>query len=76
MSKEKTIEDIRLRAHKINCELSDEGYSPRDIEIVGYYLNRIAASYLSYFTHKEYEKTISEENLDKVDEATEKYAHM
>ena len=76
MTKIRNVEEIRLKAHKINCELSDEGFSPRDIEIIGYYLNRIAASYLSYFTHKEYGKEIKEESLDTPDKATEKYAHL
>jgi len=62
MVKEHTLEEIRMKAHSINCELFEEDFSPRDIEIIGYYLNRIAASYLSYFTHKDYEKTLKKES--------------
>ncbi|MCK5262021.1 MAG: hypothetical protein KAJ44_07545 [Thermoplasmatales archaeon] len=58
MAEDHSLEEIRNKAHSINSQLSDEGFSPRDIEIVGYYLNRIAASYLSYFTHKEYESAM------------------
>ena len=52
-----SLDEIRQKAHTINCNLSEEGYSAREIEIIGYYLHRIAASYLSYFTHKEIKKT-------------------
>lgn len=48
-----SLDELRKKAHKINCDLSEEGYDPREIEIIGYYLKRIAASYLSYLTHKE-----------------------
>ena len=58
-----SLEDLRKKAHSINCALFEEEYSPREIEIVGYYLHRIAASYMSYFTHKEYDKTIKTENI-------------
>lgn len=61
MENERPLEVIRKKAHEINCQLYEQGYSPREIEILGYYLNRIAASYLSYFTHKEYEKTFTDE---------------
>jgi len=67
MTDEHTLEDIRIKAHSINCELSEEGFSPREIEIVGYYLKRIAASYLSYFTHKEYQKTLDTETKDEIE---------
>jgi hypothetical protein len=70
-----TIEDIRKKAHSLNCQLFEEGFSPREIEIVGYYLKRIAASYLSYFTHKEYEKTFSEGTVLE-ENATEEYKHL
>jgi hypothetical protein len=63
MKDEHTIEDIRKKAHSINCQLFEEGYSPREIEILGYYLHRIAASYLSYFTHKEYDKSFGDESI-------------
>jgi len=58
MAEEHSLEEIKNKAHSINYKLSDEGFSPRDIEIVGYCLNRIAASYLSYFAHKEYEEAV------------------
>lgn len=61
MEKDHTIEEIRKKAHEVNCQLYEAGFSPREIEILGYYLQRIAASYLSYFTHKEYDKTFGEE---------------
>jgi len=64
MEKEHTIEDIRKKAHAVNCQLYKEGYTPREIEILGYYLNRIAARYLSYFTHKEYEKTFEKDSWE------------
>lgn len=73
MGKEHTAEELRLKAHSINCELYEEEFSPRDIELIGYYLNRIAASYLSYFTHKDYDKTIKEESMDA---AREQYTHL
>jgi len=59
-----SLDELRQKAHKINCDLTENGYSVREIEIVGYYLNRIAASYLSYFTHKEIQKT--EEDQDSI----------
>ena len=74
MTEEYSLEELKNKAHSINCQLSDEGFSPRDIEIVGYYLNRIAASYLSYFTHKEYEKTIEKETT--FEHAEIKYHHL
>ena len=58
MTQDRPLEEIRKKAHSLNCQLFEEGYSAREIEIVGYYLKRIAASYLSYFTHKDYEKTL------------------
>lgn len=67
-----SLEELRLKAHSINCELFEQEYTPREIEIIGYYLNRIAASYLSHFTHKEYEATLKKES-DK-DAAEEYYA--
>jgi hypothetical protein len=75
MEKEHTIEDIRKKAHLVNCELYEEGYSPREIEILGYYLNRIAASYLSYFTHKEYDKTFADETEEEKNPEI-KYHHL
>jgi len=52
-----SLDDLRKKAHMINCELSEENYGPREIEIIGYYLKRIAASYLSYLTHRDLEDT-------------------
>ena len=72
MPKEHTLEEIRMKAHSMNCELFEEDFSPREIEIIGYYLNRIAASYLSYFTHKDYEKTLKKEN--EISDAHEVYS--
>ena len=60
MVKVHSLEELRQRAHSLNCQLFEEDYSPREIEVVGYYLHRIAASYLSFFTHKEYDKTIKD----------------
>ena len=57
MSGKHSLDELRQKSHKINCDLTEEGYTAREIEIIGYYLNRIAASYLSYFTHKEIKKT-------------------
>ncbi len=70
MVKDHSLDELRKKAHSLNCQLFEEEYSAREIEIVGYYLHRIAASYLSYFTHKEYEKTIKD---DVVGEETEGY---
>jgi len=56
----RSLDELRKKAHSINCQLTEEDYTPREIEIIGYYLHRIAASYLSYFTHKEFEKTEKE----------------
>ena len=53
MEETNSLDNLRRKAHKINCDLSEEEYSPREIEIIGYYLHRIAASYLSYKVHKE-----------------------
>ena len=61
MTKEHSLDELRKKAHDLNCQLFEEDYGPREIEIVGYYLHRIAASYLSYFTHKEYDKTVKDE---------------
>jgi len=56
----RSLEEIRKKAHQINCELTEEEFTAREIEIVGYYLHRIAASYLSHQTHKELEETEEE----------------
>ncbi|MBN2065230.1 MAG: hypothetical protein JW771_00280 [Candidatus Thermoplasmatota archaeon] len=57
MSETHSLAELRKKAHEINCELSEGGYDPREIEVIGYYLKRIAASYLSFFTHKELSKS-------------------
>ena len=75
MEKERSLEEIRKKAHEINCKLFEEGYSPREIEIIGYYLHRIAASYLSFFTHKEYEKTLPSDAKIDVN-SQESYKHI
>jgi hypothetical protein len=46
MAEFRSLDELRTKAHKINCVLVDEDYDSREIE-------RIAASYLSYHTHKE-----------------------
>ena len=74
MNMSHSLDEIRSKAHSINCQLSEEGYTPREIEIIGYYLNRIAASYLSYFTHKEYERSIGKDMS--LQEAEQKYTHL
>ncbi|MFO7677568.1 MAG: hypothetical protein R6V50_04200 [Thermoplasmatota archaeon] len=75
MSEKRTLEDLRQKAHLLNCQLFEEDFSPREIEIVGYYLTRIASSYLSYFTHKEYEKTMNTNDAIKSD-GKEEYIHL
>jgi len=60
MTESRSLDELRKIAHSINCELTEGDYTPREIEIIGYYLHRIAASYLSYFTHKEFEETEKE----------------
>ena len=57
MTEAHSLGDLRKKSHEINCDLSEEGFDPREIEIIGYYLHRIAASYLSYQTHKELQKS-------------------
>jgi len=71
MTESRSLDELRKIAHSINCELTEEDYTPREIEIIGYYLHRIAASYLSYFTHKEYEET-EKEREDLTPESTPK----
>ena len=57
MTETHSLDELRKKAHRINCDLSEEDYAAREIEIIGYYLHRIAASYLSHQTHKELEKS-------------------
>ncbi len=61
MTEERSLDQLRKKAHEVNCNLTEEDYSPREIEIIGYYLKRISASYLSYFTHKEIGETVKED---------------
>ena len=75
MKENHTVEEIRKKAHSLNCQLFEEGFSPREIELIGYYLDRIAASYLSYFTHKEYEETFEKE-MHLEEDAKETYKHL
>lgn len=56
MSEPKSLDELRKKAHELNYKLSEENFDPREIEIMGYYLTRIAASYLSHQTHKELTK--------------------
>ena len=64
MIETQTFEKVRKKAHELNCNLTEEGFDVREIEIIGYYLNRIAASYLSHHTHKEIEE--KEEEYHKI----------
>ena len=70
-----SLDDLRKKAHSINCELSDEDYTPREIEIIGYYLKRIAASYLSYHTHKELEAAEKEYSEIKIEDSPAEYKY-
>jgi hypothetical protein len=60
MAESHALDELRKKAHEINCVLVEADYTPREIEIIGYYLKRIAASYLSYQTHKELAKAEEE----------------
>jgi len=62
MSEYRSLDELRKKAHQINCDLIDNNYDAREIEIIGYYLKRIAASYLSFYTHQELEKTDIDKN--------------
>ncbi|MDH7517432.1 MAG: hypothetical protein QHH19_03715 [Candidatus Thermoplasmatota archaeon] len=70
----RSLDELRKKAHSLNCQLTEEDYTPREIEIIGYYLHRIAASYLSYFTHKEFEKT-EKEYKDLATESIKSFEH-
>ena len=72
----RSVDDLRKKAHSINCNLSEEDFTPREIEIIGYYLNRIAASYLSYFTHREIEKTSKEDKKIKPGQSPKDQKYM
>ena len=63
MVEKHSLDDLRKKAHALNCELAEEDFSVREIELIGYYVNRIAASYLSHNTHKELEKS---ENIEEI----------
>ena len=69
-----SLDELRKKAHSMNCQLTEEDYTPREIEIIGYYLHRIAASYLSYFTHKEFEKS-EKEYKELAAEAIDSFEH-
>lgn len=73
MADNRSLYDFRKKAHEINCNLTEEGYDPREIEIIGYYLKRIAASYISYFTHKELAEAEEETGKASPDIAFKKY---
>lgn len=60
MPEEHKLDQLRRKAHEINCNLIEEEYEAREIEIIGYYLKRIAASYLSFHTHQELSKAEEE----------------
>ena len=60
MAETHLLDELCKKAHSINCDLVDEDYTPREIEIIGYYLKRIAASYLSFHTHQELVKAEEE----------------
>ena len=62
MAEKRLLNELRKKAHSINCELVEKEYDPREIEIIGYYLKRIAASYLSFQTHQELAKAEGETN--------------
>lgn len=76
MSEGYSLDDLRKKAHEINCKLSEENYTPREIEIVGYYVKRIAASYLSYHTHKELEAAEEEYGELKIESSPERYRYL
>ena len=76
MTEERSLDELRQKAHRINCVLTDEEFSPREIEIIGYYLHRIAASYLSYLTHKEYSKTIGKDEISTKETPPETYSEI
>ncbi len=73
MAETHSLSDLRKKAHSINCDLSEENYDPREIEVIGYYLHRIAASYLSYLTHKEIQESEKKNGESKPDSLLEKY---
>ena len=60
MTENHTLDELRRKAHEINCDLIEKDYEAREIEIIGYYLKRIAASYLSFHTHQELSKAEKE----------------
>lgn len=73
MTEARSLADLRKKAHRINCDLSEEDYDPREIEVIGYYLHRIAASYLSYLAHKEIQESEKKNGESKPDSLLEKY---
>ena len=73
MTESRSLADLRKKAHRINCDLSEADYDPRGIEVIGYYLHRIAASYLSYFDHKELQESEKKSGELKPDSLLENY---
>ncbi len=71
-----SLEELRKKAHEINCNLSEQDLTPREIEIIGYYLKRIAASYLSYHTHKELSIVEEEGGELTPHKRSEEYTHI
>jgi hypothetical protein len=72
MAEKRLLDELRKKAHSINCELVEEDYNPRDIEIIGYYLKRIATSYLRFQIHQELAKAEGENK----DETPEKHYEL
>ena len=73
MTEAHSLDQLRKKAHEINCNLAEENFGPREIEIIGYYLKRISASYLSYFTHKEIGETVKEGETIKTESPPDLY---
>ena len=73
MTENRSLDELRKKAHEINCELTETNYTPREIEIIGYYLKRIAASYLSYFTHQELAEAEKENKMLSPEKRSEEY---
>jgi len=70
MMESRSLADLRKKAHRINCDLSEADYDQREIEVIGYYLYRIAASYLD---HKELQGSEKKSGELKPDSLLEKY---
>ena len=76
MTETHSLSELRKKAHEINCGLSGEEYDPREIEVIGYYLHRIAASYLSYLTHREIEEAAKEGETLKPETPLKNYKYL